>query len=179
MNLQFRMDNCNTIRDAAIPPFKCGPNSIPQGITETLAIAASSALRLFYRSPTGDWESESPAQAGQNIMSLDWLSTTTIAIGERNGTISTYDTRSGRLEKRLTHPFPIVKLRRADDESRIVCAGMQDTLFLYDLRASRTEKKFSRDEPGHYNDRFFNSQYPGPQNYKKRKTMKNTTAGNW
>lgn len=174
------MDNCNTVRDAAIPPFKCALNSIPQADTERLAIAASSTLRLFYRSSeAGDWELKTAAQARQNIMSLDWLSTTTIAIGERNGTISTYDTRSGRLEKRLTHPYPIVKLKRADDESRIICAGMQDTLFLYDLRASKTEKKFSRDEPGHYNDRFFNSQYPGPQNYKKRKTMKNTTAGDW
>ena len=179
MNQLFRLNDCNTIRSAAAPPFTCSLNSIPQSGTERLAVAASSSLRLFHCSPAGDWDSYSAAQTSQNVMALEWLSPTTIAVGQRNGTISTYDTRSGRLEKKLTHPFPIVKLKRAEDESRIMCAGMQDTLFLYDLRSSRKEKNFSRDAPGHYNDRFFNNQYPGSHNYKKRKTMKQTTASNW
>ncbi|KAF1979187.1 hypothetical protein BU23DRAFT_523792 [Bimuria novae-zelandiae CBS 107.79] len=176
VNQQFTPKNCGTIWGAAAPPCAYSPDSIPQSGTESLAVAASSSLRLFNRSPAGDWDSSLALQTETDVLALDWLSPTTVVFGKRNGGIGLYDTRSRGSSHMMTHPFPITKLKRADDPTRLVCAGLQDSLFLYDIRSRNT---FSRSEPGHYSDRFFNTQYPGPHNQKKRKTTKNTTAINW
>lgn len=176
MNQQFTPSKCTTIFGAAAPPFTGTPNSIPQAGTESLAVAASRSLRLFTRSPAGDWNSSVAVETDVDVMSLDWTSPTTVAFGKRNGKICIYDTRSGGVSTLLTHPFPVVKLKRADDPTRLLCAGVQDSLFLYDTRSRST---FSKHEPGHYNDRFFVERYTGPRNQKKRKLVKHSATGDW
>ncbi|KAJ4348653.1 uncharacterized protein N0V89_010031 [Didymosphaeria variabile] len=176
VNQQFTPKNCSTIWGAAAPTVPFAPNSIPQSGTESLAVAASSSLLLFERSPTGEWNSSTALQRDTDILALDWLSPTTIILGERSGKILLYDTRSKGHSHILTNPFPISKLKRADDPTRLICAGVQDSLFLYDIRSRDT---FSQHAQGHYSDKFFNDQYPGFHRRQKRKKMKHTAAANW
>lgn len=58
-------------------------------------------------------------------------------MGSRDGTIRLYDTRSRGSSHILTHPYPISKLKRAENDTRLVCSGLQDSLCLYDLRSPR------------------------------------------
>lgn len=109
-------------------------------------------------------------------MALDWLSPTTVVLGGRNGQIRLFDTRAKGSSHILTHPQCVTKLRRADDQTRIVCAGLQDSLFLYDIR-SRAQATKSYE--GHYNDKYFNEQYPGPNKKRKRKEMKQVHSKDW
>ncbi|KAF2443518.1 hypothetical protein P171DRAFT_415084 [Karstenula rhodostoma CBS 690.94] len=176
VNQQFTPKNCSTIWGAAAPPFSSSPDSVPQSGTESLAVAAASSLMLFERSPAGDWNSSIALNRNSDVLALDWLSPTTVVLGERSGKILLYDTRSRGSSHILTNPFPITNLKRADDPTRLVCAGVQNSLFLYDIRSRDT---FSRHAQGHYNDKFFNDQYPGSENRHKRKKMKFTVAANW
>lgn len=132
-------------------------------------------MMLFERSPAGDWNSSTALHRDSDVLALDWLSPTTIALGERSGKIILYDTRSRGHSHILTNPFPITRLKRADDPTRLVCAGIQNSLFLYDIRSRDTFSKHSR---GHYTDKFFNDQYPGTANRQTRKKMKYTVASN-
>jgi hypothetical protein len=176
VNQQFTPMNCSTIWGAAAPPSSPNPHSVPESGTESLAVAASSSLLLFERSPTGDWDSSTVLRRDTDVLALDWLSPTTIVLGERSGRIILYDTRAKGCSHILTNPFPISKLKRADDPTRLVCAGPQNSLFLYDIRSRNT---FSKHAHGHYNDKFFNDQYPGVESRQKRKRMKFTAAANW
>lgn len=176
VNQQFTPKNCSTIWNAAARPLTSSPNSVSESGTESLAVAAASSMVLFERSPAGDWNSSTVLRRESDILALDWLSPTTVVLGERRGKILLYDTRSGGYSHILTNPFPITKLRRADDPTRVVCAGLQNGLFVYDIRSRDT---FSRQSQGHYNDKFFNDQYPGAENRQKRKKMKFTVASNW
>ncbi|KAJ4289579.1 hypothetical protein N0V90_010908 [Kalmusia sp. IMI 367209] len=178
--LQFTPKHCSTIWGAVPRPVSftssIESNSVPARGTECLAVAASSYLLLFERSLSGDWDSSTALKTNTDILALDWLSPTTIVLGGRNGQIRLYDTRAKGSSHILTHPYPISKLKRADDPTRFVCAGVQDALFLYDIRSRATSSETNH---GHYNDRFFNEQYPGPINKKKRLKMKHTTATRW
>ncbi|KAL1602521.1 hypothetical protein SLS60_005937 [Paraconiothyrium brasiliense] len=176
VNQQFTPKNCSTIWGAAAPLVPFASDSVPQSGTETLAVAASSSLLLFERSPAGEWSSSTALQRDTDILALDWLSPTTVVLGERSGKIFLYDTRSKGYSHILTNPFPISKLKRADDPTRLICAGVQDSLSLYDIRSRDT---FSQHAQGHYSDKFFNDQYPGFHRRQKRKKMKHTAAANW
>lgn len=58
-------------------------------------------------------------------------------MGSRDGSIRLYDTRSRGSSHILTHSYPISKLKRAENDTRLVCSGLQDSLCLYDLRSPR------------------------------------------
>ncbi|KAL5399901.1 hypothetical protein PMIN02_000236 [Paraphaeosphaeria minitans] len=176
VNQQFTPRSCSTIWGAAAPPVSASPGSVPRSGTESLAVAAASSLMLLERSPAGDWNSSIALQSDSDMLALDWLSPTTVVLGQRSGKILLYDTRSRGHSHILTNPFPITKLKRADDPTRLVCAGLQNGLFVYDIRSRDT---FSKKARGHYNDKFFNDVYPGTENRHKRKKMKFTVAPNW
>jgi hypothetical protein len=137
INQQFTPKRTSTIWAAAARPtsFMASPNSIAATETENLAVAASSSLILFTRSPTGAWDSTTVLTASSDILTLDWLSPTVVTLGERSGRILLYDTRSRGSSHILSHPGPVVQVRRADDPTRILSAGLRDTLFLYDIRS--------------------------------------------
>jgi WD40 repeat protein len=111
------------------------------------------------------------------------MSYTTIAFGCRDGKIRLHDTRSGGSSHILTHPYPISKLKRADDETRLVCSGLQDTLFLYDIRSSRPSRSSSRKtfnyENHHYNDSYFKTILPGNKLSAKRRKLNHKAYKNW
>ncbi len=142
----FTPKGCNGIWGAAARPLSFMPsqgltNSIAAASSENLAVGASNSLLLFTRSSTGSWDSTTAMPSlDSDILSLDWISYTTIALGCRDGKIHLYDTRSGGSSRILRHPYPISKIRRADDETRLICSGIQDSLCLYDIRSPRSSR---------------------------------------
>jgi hypothetical protein len=161
VNQKFTPKNTSTIWAAAARPTSLATsndvasNSVAATDTEHLAVAASSSLRLFTRSPTGAWDSETVLKTSTDVLAVDWLSPTVLTLGERSGKIHLYDIRSRGSSHVLTHPTPVVRVRRADDPTRIVSAGLQDTLFLYDIRSPR----FSNTSSGEHQDQYYNQQY--------------------
>jgi hypothetical protein len=111
------------------------------------------------------------------------MSYTTVAFGCRDGKIRLHDTRSGGSSHILTHPYPISKLKRADDETRLVCSGLQDSLFLYDIRSPRFSKTSSRQtfnyDNHHYNDSYFKTMLPGSKLSAKRRKLNHKAHKNW
>ena len=102
-------------------------------------------------------------------------------MGCRNGNIHLHDTRSqGSSSSILKHPFPISSLRRADDETRLICAGLQDSLHLYDIRSSRrVGSSIISGNDHHYNKKYFEDMYPDKRSHKKRKTMQRVASRDW
>ncbi|KAF3002922.1 hypothetical protein E8E13_002938 [Curvularia kusanoi] len=161
------------------------PSSIAASETEHLVVGAQQSLLLFTRSSSGTWDSNTLLpDVNSDILALEWLSHSTVAMGCRNGKINIYDTRSGRSTHALTHPYAISKLKRADDPTRIICSGLQDTLFLYDTRMPRLSSTRHRDakpnvQNHHYNEAYFRTLYPGNNDHKRRKTMNRKAFAKW
>ncbi|KAF2128752.1 hypothetical protein P153DRAFT_367105 [Dothidotthia symphoricarpi CBS 119687] len=184
----FTPKSCTAIRGAAARPTSFAPspgleNTVAATHTEHLAVAASQSLLLFTRSPTGSWDSATALDdLKSDILSLDWISYTTIALGCRNGNVRLYDTRSGGSSRVLTHSQPIAKIKRADDPTRLVVSGLEDTLFLYDIRSPRfcgpSESSFKHSSQ-HYNKDYFNTRFPEGRDRKKRRKMEHTAFKKW
>ncbi|KZM26701.1 uncharacterized protein EKO05_0008817 [Ascochyta rabiei] len=186
----FTPKACSAIwTSAARPPsFSSLPepsSTVAANETEHLAVAAQQSLLLFTRSPSGSWDSQTVLpDLHADILSLEWLNHNTIALGCRNGKIHLYDARSGGTSHILTHPYPTSKLKRADDATRLVCSGLQDTLFLYDIRSPRlTTPRERGGKPStkhhHYNEAYFKTLYPSGHDYKRRRKMTNTAFSKW
>ncbi|KAF2280492.1 uncharacterized protein EI97DRAFT_464431 [Westerdykella ornata] len=137
---QFTPRHCTSIWGASPrPDFSVSETgrSVPATATEAVAVAASSNLQLYTRAQSGRWECEVLRKSTSDILALTWLSDTAIAMGQRDGKILIYDTRAHGSAHILSHSAPISHLRRADDFTRIVCAGLFNTLCTYDMRASK------------------------------------------
>ncbi|KAH7411856.1 hypothetical protein DE146DRAFT_641565 [Phaeosphaeria sp. MPI-PUGE-AT-0046c] len=179
---QFTPKECAAIWGAAARPtsFDHSPgmrNTIAASHVEHLAVAASSSMLIFTRSESGAWDSTTPvASLETDVLALDWISYTTIALGCRDGKIRLYDTRSGGSSHILRHPHPVSKIKRADDSSRLLVSGLQDSLFLYDIRSSRSVGTSS---DHHYNKEHFETLYPGGRNHKKRRKMNHIAHRHW
>lgn len=161
------------------------PSSIAASEIEHLVVGAQQSLLLFTRSSSGTWDSSTLLpNLDADILSLEWLSHSTVALGCRNGKIHIYDTRSKRSTHALTHPYAISKIKRADDPTRVLCSGLQDMLFLYDVRMPRLSSSRHRDaEPNvdnhHYNTTYFKNLYPGRPNHKRRKLLNKKAFAEW
>jgi hypothetical protein len=185
---QFTPKGCSAIWAAAARPnsFMLPPNatnSVAAAHAELLAVAASSSVLLFSRSPTGTWDSTTPMKSlAADVLTLDWISHSTVALGSRDGSIRLYDTRSGGSSHILTHPHPVSNIKRADDPTRIVVSGLHDSLHLYDIRSPRLSRgshtNFSYADH-HYKEEYFQSQYRGSRNHKKRRKMDQVSFKNW
>ncbi|USP80715.1 hypothetical protein yc1106_07989 [Curvularia clavata] len=136
-------------RPTTFTPSPYLANTVPATYTEHLAIGTSNSLILFMRSESGFWNSTVAAwPLKSDVLALDWLSYTTVVMGSRDGSIRLYDTRSKGSSHILTHPYPISKLKRAENDTRLVCSGLQNSLCLYDLRSPRqTSFSHTRDAP--------------------------------
>ncbi|KAF1917835.1 hypothetical protein BDU57DRAFT_514303 [Ampelomyces quisqualis] len=183
---QFTPRGCRTIWGAAARPtsFDHSPgllNTVAASHVEHLAVAASNTMYLFTCPQTGAWHMETGITSLEtDVLAVDWISYTTVALGCRDGKIRLYDTRSGGSSHILTHPFPISKIKRADDPTRLVVSGLQDSLFLYDIRSSRpAHPSGSNHDDHHYNPEFINSLYPGHRNSKKRRKMSQKASTHW
>ncbi|CAA9963854.1 hypothetical protein PTMSG1_07213 [Pyrenophora teres f. maculata] len=181
--------NCATIWDVAARPtsFSSSPglvNSVAASHTEHVVTAASRSMLLSTRSQTGAWDTRVPVtDLPSELIALEWISYTTVALGSRDGSVCLYDTRSGGSSQVLTHPGPISKLKRADDETRLICSGLDDTLFLYDIRSPRLSRNASRTtfnyENHHYNEQYFRSLYPNDRDTAKRRKLNHKAFKNW
>jgi len=141
-------------------------------------------MLLFTRSQGGAWDSQAVVKSLESdLLALEWISYTTVALGCRDGTIRLYDTRSGGSSHVLTHPAPIAKLKRADDETRLICSGLNDTLFLYDIRSPRLSRNSSRKtfnyDNHHYNEEYFKNLYPTHRDSHKRRKLNHKAFKNW
>ncbi|KAJ4309157.1 hypothetical protein N0V94_009057, partial [Neodidymelliopsis sp. IMI 364377] len=204
----FTPKACSAIWTSSARPNTFAPptnpfNTTPAAQTEHLAVAASQSLLLFTRSPSGPWNTQTALPSlNADILALSWLSPNTLALGCRNGKIHLHDFRSGGSSHILTHPYPISKLSLADDPTRLVCSGLQDTLFLYDIRMPRfsprgTESTSSNNSnsnskskgrgqgtPGsnpahHYNASYFESLYPEHRSRRKRTKLLHSAYRKW
>lgn len=176
VNQQFTPKHTSSIWGAAARPLSfsspsiTSSNSIAATQVEHLVVAASSSLLSFTRSPSGTWDSKTVLSSDTDILALDWMSPTVIAFGSRDGRICLYDTRSNGSSHMFTHPNPVSQLRRADDPTRLVCAGLQDSLFLYDIRSSRLAGPITPFGTDHYyNMQYFENLYPSIHKSKRRK----------
>ncbi|PVH94573.1 hypothetical protein DM02DRAFT_185628 [Periconia macrospinosa] len=162
------------------PPSTMSSSSVAASDTEAVAVGTSNSLLVFKRLPCGQWNVTTPFESKADVLTLDWLAPTTIAMGCRNGKIHLYDTRSQGSSTILRHPFPITSLRRADDETRLVCAGLEDSLYLYDIRSSRRSKSsVNSGNDHHYNKKYFEYMYPDRRSRKKRRTMQHVASRDW
>lgn len=188
---QFIPKDCPAIWGAA--PRPAWYFALPAGMANTvaatdrehLAVAASQYLLMFTRGACGTWRSEIPVKdLSSPIISLDWLSYTTVAMGCRDGKVLLYDTRSGGSSHILTHPQPVAKIKRADDQTRLVCAGLNNCLHLYDIRSPRPtsshRRPFAENSNTHYNDTYFSTlDAGGPLRGKKRQKLDFVNASKW
>jgi hypothetical protein len=182
---QFTPKGCAAIWGAAARPtsFEHSPglnNTIAASHVEHLAVAASSSMLLFTRSQNGTWDSTTRVSSLEtDVLALDWISYTTIALGCRDGKIRLHDTRSGGSSHILTHPHPISEIKRADDSTRLIVSGLHDSLFLYDIRSPRISDSSNPSHDQHYNKEYFENLYPGGRNYKKRRKMNHIAYRHW
>ena len=187
----FTPKSCATIWTSAARPASFSSslpqsqsNTVPASEAEHLAVSAQQSLLLFTRSTSGSWESRIAVPSlHADILALEWLNHNTIALGCRNGKIHLYDARSGGNSHILTHPYPISKLKRADDATRIVCSGLQNTLFLYDIRNPRLSPAANKErfntKDHHYSEAYFKTLYPGNRDHKKRRKLNHTAFMKW
>lgn len=186
---KFTPKDCSAIWSAAARPSTFTPspglaNTVAATWSEHLAVAASSSMLLFNRSQAGAWDSQAVVKSlASDVLALEWISYTTVALGCRDGTIRLYDTRSGGSSHVLTHPSPVSKLKRADDETRLICSGLQDTLFLYDIRSPRLSRNSSRKtfnyDNHHYNEEYFKPLYPTHRDGHKRRKLNHKAFKMW
>lgn len=80
------------------------------------------------------------SKTSSNVLSIDWQSVDVIAQGHRNGTVQLWDTRHNGTSLRLKHPSSINKIKRVD-EHKLVVAGIEHALNMYDLRMPAKESQ--------------------------------------
>jgi hypothetical protein len=163
----FTFKQYSSIQDSAFRPT--GSSDEP-GI---LAVVAKGSLMLFTRSPAGEWHFTTAFETDIDILTVEWLSHTVIVLGQRDGKIRLHDTRSTGSSHVLTHPAPVGKIRLADDPTRIVVAGIEDTLYLYDIRSPRWTGGMADVVNQHYNHQWFAERNTShrPNSTKRRKLM--------
>lgn len=186
---QFTPKGCATIWGAAARPtrfnhFPGMANTVAASHLEYLAVAASRAMLLFTRSSEGDWHANTPLpDLESDVLSIDWLSYTTIALGCRDGKIRIYDTRSDGSSHILTHSSPVSKIKRGDDQTRLIVSGLQDSLCLYDIRMSRKGPSSGTSRlDGDY--RYYRRPEcgklpPGGRSHKKRRKIHELASRGW
>ena len=112
------------------------PSSAP---TETIAVGTSNALLTLTRTSSAGWTTAKPLGLPSDAQALTWLSPTTLALGLRNASIHLWDARSRGHRLCLVNRSAVTALRRADDATRLVVAGLRSELALLDLRMPRAE----------------------------------------
>jgi hypothetical protein len=181
------LKKAHSIWTAAARPLSfhntASPSSfIPAADADNVAVGTSDGLMMFTRPPTGSWESKTVFRSSTDVLAVEWLSPQVVAMGCRSGRIYLHDTRSKGSSHILTHPFPISSLKRADDETRLVCTGLEDAMYLYDIRHSRWSHSPG---PGplikdsHYNQSYFEELYPGSRSRSKRRKLLHVDSRSW
>lgn len=149
---QFTPKNCSTIwcsrpKPVSFPTTSSSEqNAIPANETDQIAVGAGSSLQLYTRAPSGPWDCQTVLNSSSDLLALEWLDSSTICSGHRDGKLRIYDTRSGGSTQVLSHPAPIYHIRRADDFTRVVVSGVSNTLMMYDMRHAAKQQPTQHSE---------------------------------
>jgi hypothetical protein len=122
---------------SALPTFSIEANFVPPTYTEMIGLATGEGLSIFSMCPDGDRHITHKFETSTDVQALCWLSPNMLSFGCRDGRILLYDPRSEGCSHVITHPTAVARILPADDFTRIVCAGINDTLMLYDMRMSK------------------------------------------
>ncbi|KAI8943361.1 hypothetical protein NX059_001376 [Plenodomus lindquistii] len=182
---QYTPKDCSTIWDSAPrrEHFESSTSRVSTMI-EQVAVATETSLLMFTRNLSWDFKFalqnvESP------LLSVDWLDYNTVAMGCRNGKVLLYDDRANGSSHILTHPNTVTKIKRADDRTRVICAGLNNTMHLYDIRmarptSTRQQGSFNSTTTSHYNEAYFsNLEVSAPRRGKKRRRFDYANAQKW
>ncbi|KAF2640655.1 hypothetical protein P280DRAFT_399838 [Massarina eburnea CBS 473.64] len=165
---KFTPRGVNTIWGASTWAPTTSDNSVAAADTEKLAVAASSSVLLFTRAEGGNWQSSPVFKTKSDVLTVDWISPYLISMGCRNGKIFLYDTRCKDSSQILRHPCSILTLKHTDQQTQVVCAGIEGAICLYDFRASRSSST-SLNGNSHDNEGNISHRYPNRNGRKRRK----------
>jgi len=107
-------------------------------LPNSFAVGMSDKVVLYANAESGVWDDSHKMHCSSPAYSLEWLAPQLISIGQRDGVVKIWDTRSDRRASAalvLQHPGPISHIRSADSV-RLVVNGKCPTngLCMYDLR---------------------------------------------
>lgn len=107
-------------------------------LPNSFAVGMSDKVVLYSNAESGVWDDSHKMYCSSPAYSLEWLAPQLLAIGQRDGAIKLWDTRSDRRSSAalmLQHPGPVSHIRSADPY-RLVVNGRCPTnsLCMYDLR---------------------------------------------
>jgi hypothetical protein len=138
MSSLFRPPNLTTIFCSAINPW------LSSGNQENIAIGTSGGSGVvrfgsanFPDTGSRNWRRLPAMKTYSDVLAVDWLDPNMLAAGLRDASVVLYDIRVQQGIKRMKHTGGVIGLKRADENSRFVVAGMGAQLALYDLRALR------------------------------------------
>ena len=140
----YNLDRTDTIWTCS-PCSDCmrvTPNSVPSSDAEKIAVGTAASLALFIDQGSTSVPTIAKYQAPVGVNALAWLTPNTLAFGGRDGAIRLHDCRNRDATHILSHSTMVGRLARVD-ECRIVCAGLQNTLVLYDIRMSGMTRPLS------------------------------------
>lgn len=135
--VEYSFDMPTISAASALPTFSQDPNFVPPAYTEMIALATGEGLRILSLCPDGDRHTTNKFTTSSDVQSLCWLAPNMLSFGCRDGRILVYDPRSNGCSHVLTHSTVVSRILPTDDFTRIVCAGVSDTLMLYDMRMSK------------------------------------------
>jgi len=123
------------------PSFSSDPsNAVGENQTELVVVGKAGGYELFAQDPTGSWVSNLKGRVPTDILSTCWLDEKILALGARDGRVLTVDLRANVMVTLLNHASPVIGIKRADDFHRLVCAGINDSLVLYEMRMAKPDR---------------------------------------
>lgn len=105
--------------------------------TSAFAVGMSSQV-VLYTVAQGGWSDDQVLRDGLHgdAFALDWLTPTAVAVGQRGGFVTLWDTRARGSALRLRHQANVTGIRCVGPHGVVAC-GIQDALAMYDLRMPR------------------------------------------
>ncbi|OJD13241.1 hypothetical protein AJ78_06279, partial [Emergomyces pasteurianus Ep9510] len=102
--------------------------------TESIFAAGKSNDLLLITGIESSWSTRTvEMSATADVMAVEWLTPRVVMSGMTNSLVQFHDLRSRETVSRLQHPHAVYKIRTVD-EWRVVVAGANKNLHMYDLR---------------------------------------------
>lgn len=115
--------------------WTAAPNDL-LGAADTVFAVGMSGKVVLYSDTRSDWDNRQVLAVPGDPLALAWLTPTLLAVGQRNGSVRLWDTRTGGSVKRILSGGCVTGIRRVD-ASQLVVQGLSNSLALHDLRMPR------------------------------------------
>jgi hypothetical protein len=139
------------IRPPQLTTIWCSATSPTSSLTDPQRIALGTGKGIvLIDNEKETWRTSFPSRWDSDVLALDWLSPHVLTGGLRSGGIILYDARSRGGIQRFTHPGPVVALKAVEEGRRIVVAGMNSEMAMYDWRMLKEETSISRKGTEHW-----------------------------